>query len=80
VGRKRHRGFADHDDERVMAYDSDRALGRYVPPTPGPCPVCGAGANQSSAPQDMSAAVCYCGHPRYLDDYLDWKPSSEPPD
>ena len=41
----------------------------YVPPDeqPSPCPVCGVGADQSTEPERMREAVCYCGHPRYYD-------------
>lgn len=32
------------------------------------CPVCGASAAQSTDPDNLDRAVCYCGHPRYHDD------------
>jgi len=32
-----------------------------------PCPVCGAGPEQSADPASMWRSVCYCGHPRYYD-------------
>ena len=32
-----------------------------------PCPACGASRDQSTNPDNLRRAVCYCGHPRYFD-------------
>lgn len=47
-----------HDADDVQTSDPDR---------PSRCPVCGARPEQSTDPERMWRAVCYCGHPRFYD-------------
>lgn len=46
-----------------------------------PCPACGADASQSTDPEHLWRAVCYCGHARFYDyRFLDGDDSSALPD
>jgi hypothetical protein len=49
---------------------------------PSPCPVCGAGPEQSTDPEHMSRSVCYCGYARYHDYKIrpEGKPEQRNPD
>ena len=47
---------------------SDDELHHAAPDeVPSPCPVCGAGPEQSTDPDAIWRSVCYCGHPRFYD-------------